>query len=191
MKKIVVVDYDHTWPVVFETLRARLAPVLGDAATAIEHVGSTAVPGLAAKPIVDIDAIVRTPSCVPHAIAQCVGLGYEHRGQLGIEGREAFRAPASLPRHHLYLCVEGNLALTNHLAVRDYLRARPDLAAEYGALKKSLAAALPYDGDSYAAGKTRFLLAVLRQAGMSDEQLDRIEQANQPAVRRRGAGGGH
>ncbi len=182
MKKIIVVDYDHTWPAVFETLRARLVPVLGEVATAIEHVGSTAVPGLVAKPIIDIDAIVRASSDVPNAIAQLAGLGYEHRGQLGIEGREAFRAPESLPRHHLYLCVEGNLALTNHLAVRDCLRARPDLAAEYGALKKGLAAALPYDGDSYAAGKTRFLLGVLRQAGMSGEQIARIEQANQPAV---------
>ena len=177
-----MVDYDHTWPAVFETLRARLVSVLGEVAIAIEHVGSTAVPGLVAKPIIDIDAIVRASSDVPNAMAQLAGLGYEHRGRLGIEGREAFRAPEALPRHHLYLCVEGNLALTNHLAVRDYLRARPDLAAEYGALKKGLAAALPYDGDSYAAGKTRFLLGVLRQAGMSDEQIARIEQANQPAV---------
>lgn len=178
MKKIVVVDYDDAWPAVFETLRARLALVLGEAATAIEHVGSTAVPGLAAKPIIDIDAILRTPSDVPNAIARCAWLGYKHRGQLGIEGREAFRAPEFLPRHHLYLCVEGNLALINHLAVRDYLRARPGLAAEYGALKKTLAAALPYDGDSYAAGKTRFLLGVLRQAGISDEQIARIEREN-------------
>lgn len=178
MKKIVVVDYDHTWPAVFETLRLRLLTGLDEAATDIAHVGSTAVPGLAAKPVIDLDVIVRTSSEVPHTISQLVALGYEHRGQLGIEGREAFRAPGSLPPHHMYLCVEGGLALTNHLAVRDCLRARPDLVAEYGALKKSLAAALPHDGDSYTAGKTLFLLRVLRQAGLSGEQIARIEQAN-------------
>lgn len=182
MKKIAVIDYDHTWPVVFETLRARLETALDEVATAIEHVGSTAVPGLAAKPIIDVDVVVRTPSDVPVAIAQLATLGYEHRGQLGIKGREAFKAPGSLPQHHLYLCVEGNLALANHLAVRDYLRPRPELAAEYGALKKRLAAALPQGSDGYTAGKTRFLLDVLRQAGLTGEQIAQIEQANQPAV---------
>lgn len=182
MKRIVVVDYDHAWPVVFETLRAPLVVALGDVATAIEHVGSTAVPGLAAKPVIDIDVIVRVPSDVPAAMSQLMALGYQHRGQLGVEGREAFRAPGGLPPHHLYLCVEGNLALTNHLAVRDYLRARPDRAAEYGALKKHLAATFPQDGDGYTSGKNRFLLEVLRQAGLSSDQIARIERANQPAV---------
>jgi len=103
MKQIVVVDYDHTWPAVFETLRARIVTGLGEAAADIEHVGSTAVPGLAAKPVIDLDVIVRTPSAVPHTISQLAALGYEHRGQLGIEGREAFRAPGALPPHHTVL----------------------------------------------------------------------------------------
>lgn len=184
MKHITVVDYDHAWPVVFETLRARLTVALGDVAAAIEHVGSTAVPGLAAKPVIDIDVVVRSPFDVPPAIARLEAMGYQHRGSLGIEGREAFRQPGGLPPHHLYVCVAGNLALTNHLAVRDFLRASPDRAAEYGVLKKQLAAAAPQDGEGYTSGKTRFLLDVLRQAGLSSDQVARIEQANQPAAPR-------
>lgn len=180
MKTITVVDHDPAWPAVFETLRTRVLDALDDLAAAIEHVGSTAVPGLAAKPVIDIDVVVRTPSTAPKAIARLSTLGYVHRGQLGVEGREAFRPPASLPRHHLYLCVEGNLALANHLAIRDALRANPELAAEYGALKQRLAAEFPHDSDRYTAGKTAFLLHVLRQSGWTDDQLARIEGENQP-----------
>lgn len=178
MKIITVVDYDPAWPAVFEALRTRLQAALGDLAASVEHVGSTAVPGLAAKPVIDIDVVVRTPSSVPDAIACLSTLGYVHRGQLGVEGREAFRPPASLPRHHLYLCVEGNLALANHLAIRDALRASPERAAEYGLLKQRLAAEFPHDSDRYTAGKTAFLLSVLRQAGWTDDLLTDVERAN-------------
>jgi GrpB-like predicted nucleotidyltransferase (UPF0157 family) len=126
--------------------------------------------------------VVPARSDVPAAISRLAALGYRHRGSLGIEGREAFRASGGLLPHHLYLCVEGTLALTNHLVVRDDLRARPDRAAEYGALKKRLAAAVSQGGDGYTSGKTRFLLEVLRQAGLSSDQIARIEQANQPAI---------
>lgn len=178
MKTITVVDYDPAWPAVFETLRTRLLDALGGLAASIEHVGSTAVPGLAAKPVIDIDVVVRSPADVPEAITRLTTLGYVHRGQLGVDGREAFRASASLPRHHLYLCVERNLALENHLAIREALRASPALAAEYAVLKQRLAAEFPHDGDRYTAGKTGFLLSVLRQAGWTDDLLAGVERAN-------------
>ena len=120
---------------------------MADLATAIEHVGSTAVPGLAAKPIIDLTVVVPTHAEVAAAIERLSTLGYVHRGSLGIDGREAFDADARLPRHHLYLCARDSVALANHLTVRDYLRRHPETADEYGALKKRLAQAFPHDID--------------------------------------------
>ena len=120
MPAIVVVDYDPAWPQLIETLRGPIWNAVSDLAIAIEHVGSTAVPGLAAKPIVDI-ALVVPRDRVGAAIARLATLGYEHKGDLGIPGREAMRHPPGAPRHHLYVCPEGNLALANQLALRDYL----------------------------------------------------------------------
>ncbi|MDQ8024244.1 MAG: GrpB family protein [Moraxellaceae bacterium] len=184
---IVVVDYDPQWPLCFAQLRDRIWPVLSDIASTIEHVGSTAVPGLAAKPVIDMDIVLPGPAQIQQAIERLARLGYEHRGNQGIEGREAFRQPAGLPPHHLYACVADSLALANHLAVRDALRADPVLAARYGSLKKRLAGECAGDIDTYVAGKTGLLLDILQQAGLSGPQLEAIAQANRglPAIRPR------
>jgi GrpB-like predicted nucleotidyltransferase (UPF0157 family) len=178
-RMIVVVDYDPEWPRVFETLRAPIWNTLADLAISIEHVGSTAVPGLAAKPVVDIDVVV-PPEHVAAAIARLATLGYEHKGDLGIPGREALRHPPGSPRHHLYVCPAGNLALANHLAIRDALRADPAAAQAYGDLKKRLAVAYADDVDGYVAAKTGFLLDLLRRAGFVGPDLADIERLNQP-----------
>ncbi len=122
---ITVVDYDPTWPQVFKRLRAPVWQVVQDFALAVEHVGSTSVPGLAAKPIIDMDVILASPAEIALAIERLATLGYVHRGNLGIEGREAFQRPAHLPPHHLYVCVQDSVSLRNHLALRDYLRSHP------------------------------------------------------------------
>jgi GrpB-like predicted nucleotidyltransferase (UPF0157 family) len=166
-RKILVVEYDRAWPVAFAALRAPIEEALRGVALVIEHVGSTAVPGLAAKPIIDIDAVVPSPAEIPMAIDRLASMGYVHSGNLGIEGREAFESPAALPAHHLYLCVKGGSALANHLAVRDYLRRDPATAAEYGRLKMRLAEQFPHDIESYMAAKTDFLAAILRTAGVA------------------------
>src|SRR5690242_8803522 len=177
-----VVDYDDGWPSYFEELRARIWPAVSDVAIAIEHVGSTSVPGLAAKPIIDIDVIVPgSPSSVCAAVESLVRIGYEHQGNLGIAGREAFRRPPGSPPHHLYACVEGCTALRNHLIVRDCLRANPDIAREYGDLKKRLAREFPDDIDAYIAGKTELLCRVLAASGMSEDELEKIRRVNAPA----------
>jgi GrpB-like predicted nucleotidyltransferase (UPF0157 family) len=128
MRSIVVVDYDPTWPATFDDLRARVWPIVGDFALAIEHLGSTSVPGLAAKPVIDMAVVVPSVDDISLAIARLATLRYVHRGNLGIEGREAFRSPVELPAHHLYLCPASSLGLLNPLAVRDYLRVHPDVA---------------------------------------------------------------
>jgi GrpB-like predicted nucleotidyltransferase (UPF0157 family) len=145
-------------------LRSRIVPVLGSIAVAIEHVGSTAVPGLAAKPIIDMDVVVASAGDVRVAIERLAALGYVHQGNLGIVGREAFETPAGLPAHHLYVCIHGGAALQNHLQVRDYLRRHADAAATYGRLKKTLAESFPDDIEKYMSGKTDFLTGVLRSA---------------------------
>lgn len=128
MNEVVVVDYDPDWPSLFETLRASIWRTVADIVLSIEHVGSTAVPGLAAKPVIDIDVVV-PEGAVAVGIDRLQALGYEHRGDLGVPQREAFRSPDGSPRHHLYLCPSTSLALANHLAIRDYFRARPAAAA--------------------------------------------------------------
>ena len=107
MGNVLVVDYDTAWPQGFAELRAYIWPALSDVASAVEHVGSTAVPGLAAKPVIDIDVVVPA-SLVPDGIARLAKLGYKHRGDLGIPDREAFSTPSGSPRHHIYLCPEGS-----------------------------------------------------------------------------------
>lgn len=178
MKTIVVVDYDPAWPAVFEQLRSNVWPSVKEFALSIEHVGSTAVPGLAAKPVIDIDLVVPAQEQVAHAIEALTGLGYEHRGDLGVEGREAFGQPDGLRKHHMYVCLEGTLSLINHLSVRDYLRTHPAAATEYGELKKRLAREFTHDIDAYIDGKTDFILEILRNVGLEKVQLAAIELVN-------------
>jgi GrpB-like predicted nucleotidyltransferase (UPF0157 family) len=158
---VIIVDYDATWPETVERLRARAWGVVGDIADTIEHVGSTAVSGLAAKPIIDMDVVVPTAQAVRGAIARLATLGYRHRGDLGIENREAFRAPAGDPAHHLYVCLAGSSALLNHLRFRDALRRDADVAAEYAALKRRLAVAFRDDREGYNEAKTEFVLRII------------------------------
>jgi GrpB-like predicted nucleotidyltransferase (UPF0157 family) len=182
MNTIVVVEYDPNWPTVFEQIRLGIWPAVSDLATSVEHVGSTSVPGLAAKPVIDISVVVPRATDAPAAINRLAALGYVHRGNLGVEGREAFQAPDSMPRRHLYLCPSDSLALRNHLVVRDHLRAHPDVARQYGELKKRLAAQYPEDIDKYTEGKTDAIVRILEAAGFRADELETIERINRRAV---------
>ena len=174
---IVVVPYDPEWPSRFEAIRARIQPALGDVALSIEHVGSTSVPGLAAKPVIDIDVIVASPDDVPVAIQRLATVGYSHRGDLGVPGREAFSAPDGAIAHHLYVCPQGVLALRNHLAVRHHLRSHPEAVEAYGALKRRAAAEVD-DIDAYIEAKTPLILRFLAAEGLSKDDLAAVEGVN-------------
>ena len=178
MCNVVVVDYDDTWPRQFEALAARIWPAVQDVAVSIEHIGSTSVPGLAAKPIIDMSIVVSSSADIPNVIGKLVALGYGHRGNLGIEGREVFQQPPDLPRHHLYACPAGTVGLINPLALRDYLRANADTTRRYATLKKRLAREYADDIDGYTVAKTDFILSILRLAGLTEEQLEAIEHMN-------------
>jgi GrpB-like predicted nucleotidyltransferase (UPF0157 family) len=179
-ERVVVVDYDAEWQRRFDDLRTRIWPAVADIAIGLEHVGSTSVPGLAAKPIIDMTVIVAGRDAVPLTIERLATLGYRHRGNLGIEDREAFDHPAGLPRHNLYVCPEGTIGIVNQLMFRDYLRAQPDAARRYGDLKQRLAAKFPNDIESYVFGKTDFVLDALRRAGLTAKELASIESVNRP-----------
>lgn len=138
----------------FEVLRARIAAVLDDLAISIDHVGSTAVPGLAAKPIIDIDVLLRSSTDLPVVIGKLTDLGYEHRGDLGVSGREAFRAKSDTVHHHLYVCPPGSREYEHHIAFRNYLRTHAADANAYAVLKRELAGKFASDREGYNRAKS-------------------------------------
>ena len=162
---ITIEEYDPRWPQEFESICTRVAEGLGPLAAAIEHVGSTSVPALAAKPIIDLDILLRSPADLSEVIRILESFGYEHRGDLGVPGREAFRAPAGSFPHHLYVCPPDGREYYRHLAFRDHLRAHPQDAETYAALKRRLALKHADDREAYSCGKADFVEEILRRAG--------------------------
>lgn len=168
---IEVRDYDPSWAERFDALHAEYAAALEAANVphiAIEHIGSTAVPGLAAKPVIDIDIVVERVE-VDAASAVLVNLGFEPRGELGIPDRWAFWEPDRLVGTNTYVVVAGSLALHNHIALRDVLRTDDSLRDEYGALKKEVGATAA-DLYQYGAGKNAMVQRILIAAGLSEQQ---------------------
>ncbi len=158
---IEIVEYDLAWPSEFVRLRDRAQAALGDLAVAIEHVGSTAVPGLPAKDLIDMVVVVKSDADVDEAISRLAAIGYRARGNLGVEGREAFSWPESEKRHHLYVSPTTSAELRAQVAFRDRLRSDPDVARDYVALKRELAARYRRDRLAYTEGKTEFIEATL------------------------------
>jgi GrpB-like predicted nucleotidyltransferase (UPF0157 family) len=183
-RTIKIVDYDLQWSLVFTDLKRVLEAALGNLALSIEHVGSTSVPGLAAKPIIDLDVVIESNARLPGVIQSLYQLGYVHQGDLGIVGREAFdRQGQDVPRdgtgrmwsnHHLYVCAQDSAELARHLAFRDHLRKNPDAVLAYGKLKRQLAQEFPHDIESYIQGKRAFVEEILQRASLMGS--DRLSQ---------------
>jgi GrpB-like predicted nucleotidyltransferase (UPF0157 family) len=167
---VIILDYDPNWPGLFQSLRQRIADAFGDMAAAIEHVGSTAVPHLTAKPIIDIDVLLASETMLPAAIERLASLGYLHRGNLGIPEREAFLAPADAPPHHLYVCPPCSAEFRRHVAFRDYLRSHPQEAKIYGDLKVALAERFREDRPAYMTAKGEFVAELTSQASASQKK---------------------
>jgi len=161
---IIIEPYDPQWPEHFAILRSKISTALGTLAEAIDHVGSTAVPGLAAKPIIDVDALLQSASDLPIAIRRLATSGYHHQGDLGVHGREAFRAPASDFPHHLYVCSPECLEYRRHIAFRNHLRSCPEDASAYANLKRTIADRFHTDREAYTQAKTEFVQSILRHA---------------------------
>ncbi len=158
---IELVSYDAAWPARFEEESAELRRVLAPwLAGPIEHIGSTAIPGLAAKPVIDIMAAVESLEGSRPAIAAAAGLGYCYFPYQG-EVKHWFCKPSPAFRtHHLHLVPIGSPQWTRPIAFRDYLRAHADVAAEYEALKRRLAAEFRFDREAYTDAKGPYINAV-------------------------------
>ena len=167
IENVEVISYDPTWPAEFEAIAAPIRNKLGPLALSVEHVGSTSVPELAAKPVIDLDVVISSRLMLPEVIGKLAELGYIHEGNLGIKGREAFMWPAGSKRHHLYVCSVNTPNLHYHLLFRDYLRRHPDKAREYGELKERLAERFPNDMDGYSAGKQDLINRLMQEAELS------------------------
>jgi GrpB-like predicted nucleotidyltransferase (UPF0157 family) len=161
-----VVDGDPAWPQQFRAISSYLRPFLQDSVLRIEHVGSTSVPGLAAKPIIDIDVVVESEEMIPPTIALIESAGYTWVGDLDVKGREAFDAPPDGPfaRHHLYLVVEDSRAHSDHWLLREVLLADPEAREAYAQVKRANVEASGGDVDRYVALKARFVADLLARA---------------------------
>ena len=157
-----VVAYDSAWPALYTAEVARLEPILNARGVSIvfEHTGSTAVPGLPAKPILDLLGGRDSGQDRASIISAIEAAGYTYRGEQGIPGRDFFRR--GHPRqYHLHLTTIGSDFWRDHLTFRNYLRAHPDALAAYAELKEELAARYPRDREAYIEGKTAFVEGIL------------------------------
>lgn len=178
MSRVEVRAYDSDWPQQFAQIHALVWPAVRHMALGLEHVGSTAVPGLAAKPVIDACVVVASRDDVPALVSALTSIGYRHRGNAGIPDREAFRAPVGLPRHHLYASYRDSLSCRNQLGLRDLLRADTALALAYGELKQQLAYQHADNMTRYVSGKTDFILAALERVGFTEDELAAVRAVN-------------
>jgi GrpB-like predicted nucleotidyltransferase (UPF0157 family) len=171
---ILILDYDPAWPALFQEERARLQGAIGEWAVAIEHVGSTAVPGLAAKPIIDIGVALRSFEDALHCITPLFELGYQCLGEYGIPGRVFFRKLTDTPlpgqdgggvgrTHHVHAYQQDHYEFVQQTLFRDYLRAHPETAREYEQVKRRLAVEHT-DMNEYAMAKSDFVRDILARA---------------------------
>ena len=183
--KVIIEPHNPAWIEEFKNSKALLETILKDVDyISIEHVGSTCIPGLPAKPVIDIDIIIK-PSSLLATRTALVGAGYTDCGEMDVPGRHAYRQPGYRKhqaahgertadgglRRNTYAMIEGCAALRNHLDVRRVLLEDAPLREEYGAVKWALAGR-EFDGiGAYAGEKSIVLLKILKKAGWSDEDL--------------------
>ena len=167
-KHVVVLPYDERWRQDFLKIEAELTEALGQLIIGIEHVGSTSVRGLSAKPIIDIDVVIKDYSGLGDVVSALGRIGYQHEGNLGIAGREAFKYDGKehLQKHHLYVCPEDSPELKRHLAFRDYLRTHPGAIWEYSRIKKEGAELYPDDIERYIKHKSPFIEKIYAEIGI-------------------------
>ncbi len=167
-KKVTVVPYSERWKTDFEIIRQYLLSEVEDYIMSVEHVGSTSVEGLSAKPIIDIDIVIKDYSVFDTLVERLAILGYIHEGDLGIKDREAFdyRGNGSLPKHHLYVCPEFSKELQRHISFRDYLRSNTEAKLQYGRIKEEGAKLFPDSIDDYIAYKSPCIEEIYKKCGL-------------------------
>lgn len=156
---VTVVPYDERWADAFAEERAAILKALDGFEARVEHMGSTAVPGLASKPILDLMLVVPDAAAAVRTITPLLTLGYECRGELGIEGRIYF-SKGNPRTHHLHEYWRGNPEIERHLMFRDYLRAHAEALDAYAELKRELAEKYRNDREGYTEAKTEFVRGI-------------------------------
>lgn len=185
--KIKLEKHNPEWKRKYKELKDVYTNNLSEFILGIEHVGSTAVEGLISKPVLDIDIIVTNEMNKNSVIDELEKLGYIHKGDWGIKGREAFvRADEKVPctektakwmKHNLYVCIKGRESLENHLRFRDYLRKESKAVKEYGKLKLKLVSRTE-DINEYVEGKSEFIAKSLHKSGMNLKSIEDIRSQN-------------
>ena len=168
-KKIVVMPYNAEWKTEFLKIKREIENAIGDLIVGIEHVGSTSVSGMSAKPCIDIDVIIEDYSIFDEVKTRLALIGYNHEGDLGIREREAFAYSDKphLMNHHLYVCPKNSAELRRHLVFRDYLRNNRNAAQKYSAVKERAAELFPDDIDRYIEYKSPCIEELYRLCGIS------------------------
>ena len=177
-KKVMVLPYDEAWKTAFEQIKEEISQALGDLAIAIEHVGSTSVEGMSAKPCIDLDVVIAEESLLGEVVDKLGAIGYIHEGDLGIPGREAFRYTEKphLMKHHLYVCPRDSEELRRRVTFREFLRANPKAAEKYSKTKETAAKLFPDDMDGYIAYKSPCIEALYEQCGLLKHTSETVER---------------
>ena len=150
-KKVIVLPYDKAWKSAFEAIKQEIECAIGDLILGIEHVGSTSVEGMSAKPCIDIDVIIKDYLVFDTVVGKLESIGYTHEGDLGIKDREAFKYTNKpyLMKHHLYVCPQFSEELHRHITFRNFLRDNTEAVKKYSQVKEDAAKLFPNDIDKY------------------------------------------
>ncbi|WP_173916877.1 GrpB family protein [Halobacillus sp. Marseille-Q1614] len=164
MRKVEVVPYSMDWPILFKEEAAKIEKILGKEIADIHHIGSTSIPSIYAKPVIDIMVEVYEINKVDRYNEGMEQIGYEVKGEHGISGRRFFMKGGDERTHHIHIFEKGSPNVDRHLAFRDYMIAYPEEASAYSRLKRSLAEKHPWDMDSYINGKDDYIIETEQKA---------------------------
>ena len=172
--KVTVTPYNKAWRSDFEKIKSEIEAAVGDLIVGIEHVGSTSVEGMWAKPCIDLDVIIRDYTVFDDVVDRLKTIGYFHEGDLGIKGREAFRYSHKphLRTHHLYVCPQDSEELHRHITFRDFLRSHPEAVKKYSLVKETAARLFPDDIDGYIAYKSPCIEELYGLCGLKRQEGD-------------------
>ncbi|MDU5144223.1 MAG: GrpB family protein [Paenibacillus dendritiformis] len=162
---VIVTEYNEQWDNMFLDEAQKIEEIFADELLDIHHIGSTSVPGLKAKPIIDMMPVVKDIEKMDSFYEKMEGLGYESMGEFGMPGRRYFRKGGDNRTHQVHVFQADNKEdIQRHLAVRDYLRTHPEAVKQYGDLKEKLANQFPKDIEAYMDGKDTFVKELEKRA---------------------------
>ena len=167
-QRVTVVPYEEMWKTAFGEIKNEIEAEIGDLILGIEHVGSTSVEGMSAKPCIDMDVIIKDYSVFDEIVRRLGAIGYIHEGDLGIKDREAFKYADKphLMMHHLYVCPQDSEELRRHVTFRDFLRHNPEAVKEYSLVKEKAAELYPDDIDQYIEYKSPCIEELYKKCGL-------------------------